>query len=400
MKDKVVVGIVGSKFAANFHARSYLQVSGIPVELRAATSRNPQNARTFAEKYNIPIVYETFDEMLADDDIDVVDLCIPNNLHAPYTIQAAGAGKHVVCEKILTGYYGQDLGETKEPLGDTVPRKQMLEVALKSADDMIEACRKSGVKLLYAENWVYMPGIQKARRLVEASGGTILHILGEESHHGSAADYYGIWRLSGGGSLVGKACHPLGAALYLKQAEGLRRFGKPIRPRSVLAHVKKLTKIPNFLKEERKWIRADYLDIEDWGIMIVTFEDGTVATILASEIVVGGIQDRLEVYLSNARINCRISLNNSLVTCAPEPDIFGDEYLMEKLETKAGWNYVQSDEDWANGNPQEIQDFIECIACDREPLSGGILGRDTVALIYSAYLSAEQGGEVEIPMDS
>ena len=130
--------------------------------------------------------------------------------------------------------------------------------------------------------------------------------------------------------------------------------------------------------------------------MIVTFEDDTVATIIASEIVVGGIQDRLEVYMSNCRINCKLSLNDALTVNAPEDSVFADEYLMEKLETKAGWNHAQPDEDWANGYPQESQDFIEAIAYNHEPQSSGILGRDTVAVIYSAYLSAEEGRVVEI----
>ena len=56
------------------------------------------------------------------------------------------------------------------------------------------------------------------------------------------------------------------------------------------------------------------------------------------------------------------------------------------------------DEDWMSGYPQEIQDFMECVAYDREPKCGALLAVDTVAVMYAAYLSAERHGtEVEVP---
>ena len=58
------------------------------------------------------------------------------------------------------------------------------------------------------------------------------------------------------------------------------------------------------------------------------------------------------------------------VYAAPDAAVFGDEYLVEKLETKAGWSAPEPDEDWMTGYPQEIQDFVEAIAHGREPLSG------------------------------
>ena len=76
--------------------------------------------------------------------------------------------------------------------------------------------------------------------------------------------------------------------------------------------------------------------------------------------------------------------------------VFGDEYLVEKLETKAGWSAPQPDEDWMTGSTQEIQDFVEAIAHGREPLSGAALARDVIAVIYGAYLSAAEGRRVEL----
>ncbi len=80
----------------------------------------------------------------------------------------------------------------------------------------------------------------------------------------------------------------------------------------------------------------------------------------------------------------------------PLPQIFGDEYIAEKLETKAGWNFASPDEDWVRGYPQELEDFVESLLSGREPMSGLDLAQETVKAIYAAYLSAEKGMRVEI----
>src|SRR5258706_10005880 len=128
-------------------------------------------------------------------------------------------------EKPLTGFFGPP----------TTSRDEMLRSALAAADQVLAAASAAGVRLCYAENWVYAPPIQKARRLLTASGGPILRLVGEESHSGTHAPINKRWVTGGGGSLIGKACHPLGAALYLKADEGRRLRGVPTRPISVMA---------------------------------------------------------------------------------------------------------------------------------------------------------------------
>jgi len=88
--------------------------------------------------------------------------------------------------------------------------------------------------------------------------------------------------------------------------------------------------------------------------------------------------------------------HNALEVYAPEPHIFGDEYIAERLETKAGWNFPSPDEDWVRGYPQELEDFVDAILFDREPISGIDLARDVVEVIYAAYASAEKGMRIEL----
>ena len=76
--------------------------------------------------------------------------------------------------------------------------------------------------------------------------------------------------------------------------------------------------------------------------------------------------------------------------------MFEGEYLMEKLETQAGWSFPSVDEEWFLGYRWELQDFVEAVKFDREPLADGRLGRDVVNVIYSAYLSAAEGRLVRL----
>lgn len=273
----------------------------------------------------------------------------------------------------------------------------MLGEALASADEVLRACRAAGVRLCYAENWVYAPPIQKARRLLAASGGPILRMVGEESHSGTHAPINKRWETGGGGSLLGKGCHPLGGALYLKADEGRRLRGTPVRPATVVAEVSQLAETaacrasgPGFLSI------VEGADVEDWGTMLVTFDDGSVAQISASDAVLGGIRNQMAIYTARSAIVCNINPNDAVQAYAPDSTVFADEYLVEKLETKAGWSTPQPDEDWMTGYPQELQDFVECVAFGRDPLSDGALARDVLATIYGAYVSAEEGRRVDL----
>jgi predicted dehydrogenase len=393
---KIRIGIVGAGFAARFHAHCYRRVAGAEVELRAVAAAHVEHARRFADEHGVHHVCDRVEELLADPEVDLVDVCAPNYLHVDLIVAAAKAGKHVAVEKPLTGYFGDDWSDQNASIGDVVSRERMRRGALANADRAIAACRTAGVRLLYAENWVYAPGVQKIRRLLARAGGTILRIEGEESHSGSHAAYYRRWRTAGGGTLLGKGCHPLGAALYLKRDEGIRRNGVPIRPATVVAETARLTRTPGFVADAPRHITSGYEDIEDWACVLVTFDDGTVAQITAGDTTLGGIRNYLTAFATNAVASARINPNDAVTAYAPEAATFGDEYITEKLETKAGWTFPSPDEDFITGYPQELQDFVEAIVESREPLSGPELARDVIAVVFAGYQSAAEGRRVSV----
>ena len=194
---------------------------------------------------------------------------------------------------------------------------------------------------------------------------------------------------------MGKACHPLTAVLYLKRVEGRVRTGKPIRPKAVTSRTASLTRLDGFIDEGH--LRTDYRDVEDFSFMHVVFEDGTLADIFASEIVLGGVHNWLDVCANNHRTLCRINPNNAMNTYNPVEANFKDIYIVEKIGTKQGWSNPAPDEDLLTGYPAEMQAFYRTAAYGEPLESDSSLAADTISTIYSAYLSAEKNGtETEI----
>ena len=389
----LVIGVVGTGFAASFHLENYRRVYGLDIRVKGAASRTADGARAFVKDHGLDCAYASVEELLADQEINVVDLCTPNAQHHPLVIQAAAAGKDIICEKPLTGFFGDG---TQESVGKEVARREMFQAALASADAMSAAVARHGVQLCYAENWIYAPSIQKANEVLSKSDNTILRIVAEESHSGTHSEYAKIWRHCGGGSLFNKGCHPVAGALYLKYEEGIRRNGKPIKPKSVTAEVGNITEIASFVKEEEKWVQTGWHDCEDWGSMLLTFADGSVAQLTAADITLGGIQNLLNVYASKAVVHCNINPNTGMMTYVPDDAVLGDAYIREKVETRAGWQLTNPNEDWMNGFPHELQDFCESIAHGHNPKGTIEIARDIVAVCYGAYVAAETGARFEL----
>jgi predicted dehydrogenase len=376
----VVVGIAGAGFVARLHIAGWRQVAGVPVAVRGVAAAHAERAREFSTEFGLEVAYRDFEQLLADDAVTVVDVGVPNNLHERFAIAALRAGKHVIVEKPLTGCF--------------TPRREMTAAAmqaeaLRSADAMVAAADAAGRSLCYAENWLYAPPFVKAERLLDAAGGTILRMQGEESHSGTHSEPNKHWVSAGGGALLGKGCHPLAAVLHLKSREGHRA-------QSVIAQTASLTKVEAFARESPQFLRTGYEDVEDWGSMLVTFTDGSVAEVTAADTTLGGVRNRLTVFASNAVVEANLNPNTAVRAYAPNAAVFEPEYLSEKLETKAGWSYPAPDEDWMQGYPQELQDFAEAIAQGRPPKSDARLGRDVLEVIYAAYISVEEGRRVEL----
>lgn len=396
-QKQIGIGMIGAGFLAETRARCYAQVSGYQPRIVAVAARTEASATAYAARHEVPKSFANYGQLLALPEVDVVDLCVPNHVHRPIAEAAAAAGKHIICTKPLTAYVGQDMpADATDEAISGVDRRRMLEVATADAQAMVEAADEGGVQLMYGENWIYAPAITRAEGLIKASQGTIVELRGGECHSGSHSPYSKIWRYTGGGALLRLGTHPIGAMLYLKQQEGLARDGQPIRPVAVSAETGDLSRIPGVAAQEQPWLVTGWQDVENWAALIITFDDGSRAVVYASDAVLGGMESKLEIFLSNSHLVCNLSPNNLLAAYAPHPDVFGNEYIMEKTSTTAGWSTPIPNEDWSSGQLAMCQEFVAAVAEDRPARADGRLGLAVIRVVYAAYVAAATGRRVEL----
>ncbi len=388
-KKTLRAGIIGSGFAARFHYDALQRVFSTRVLVAGAYSVSPENLEKFTSPRNIK-AYVSAEELI--NDCDVLHICTPPVTHEPLVIAALQQNKHVIVEKPFTGYFG-DGSEAFN--GDTFSKEEGLKHSMQSIERMLEAEKNSTGVIMYAENWVYAPAIQKERELLQKTGAQIIWMHGEESHSGSHSLSYGQWKFSGGGSMIGKGCHPLSAAIYLKHVEGRARDGKPIRPKSITARTHAITRMPGYKDEGH--LRTTYKDTEDFAMLHVVFEDGTIADLFASELVLGGVHNWIEVNTSNHRTICNINPNTAMQAYTPAQKYFDDVYVVEKTETKQGWSSMSPDESWFAGYQHEMDEFYKSAAFGTPVESNSSLASDVIATIYAGYVSAEQNGK-EVPV--
>ena len=382
------IGIVGSGFAAQLHLDSYRQLGMKDVELAAICSKD-DTLQEIADQWQIPRVYDDFDKLLADPQIDLVDIITPPALHEMMVVRAMEAGKHVICEKPLTGFFAPAVRED----GQAVPCTEMYEKADQSLRAIRAAMEKTGKRFFYAENYVYAPSVQKCAELLKRKKSKILLIKGEEAHSGSHAAHAPYWKLNGGGALIRQGCHPLSAALYLKNVEAKVR-GEHIRPVSVTAVTGRLSSM--LQGDEHRYIAAHPVDVEDFADVLVTFSDGSIAQILASDNTVGGTRNNMEVYTGESNYQCNIAPNNAMMVYHENDDHLEEVYMTEKLGQKAGWQSIFLEETLMRGYVGELRNFLSCLLTGEEPESGLELAEDAIRIIYAAYRAAQEKHAVSL----
>ena len=202
MAAQVGVGLVGSGFIAEMHAEAFAQSTIASV--RAVASRSADRVAEFARQHDIPAWHTDFRELVERPDVDLVCIAAPNHLHRDIAVAAAEAGKHVVCEK---------------PLART----------LAEADEMIAACQRAGVKLMYAEEICFAPKYVRAKQLADEGALAMSTWCGRESSTTARTrDWFWDPQLAGGGVLMDMGCHGIEFARWV--------YGKPA-VRSVTAEV-------------------------------------------------------------------------------------------------------------------------------------------------------------------
>lgn len=386
------VTLNGTGFAAHYTAACYGLIphqNGVTIELAGVTSGRLERAHAFAREQGVTKAYATHAEMLAEVHPDIDNICCANYAHGQYVREAAQAGvKVIVLEKPPIIWPGFAEGREAAPAVRT--RETMTAFA-----EVLDTVRQAGSKLLYAEDFVYFDGVKGLTELlIEAQKqgkGKILYQRGVCAHQGSHAIAYDTPAQSGGGALFNKACHPLGPCLYLKQAEGLLRDGRPIRPLRVSAVALQVLKHQPASAGEHFRVMQN---VDDFGRITVLFDDLTVAEVLGHDLSISGIRNELAVIADFGQYEMRVNPSNEHELFLPDARASGNLLFREKLPTAQGTCFPRPNQFHAHGYVNEIQDAVACaLEADRPPQSGPLLAWDTLAVLMAGYQSSAAGGQ-------
>ncbi|MED1864374.1 Gfo/Idh/MocA family oxidoreductase [Fictibacillus nanhaiensis] len=245
---KVRIGIIGVGMIGKVHLENYEKISG--AEVVAACDIDEIELKQVAEKYNIPDTYRDYRELLAREDLDAVDVCLHNNLHAGITIEALRAGKHVYCEKPIAGSY--------------VDGKKMIDTA-----------KECGKQLHVQLSFLYGIETKAAKVLIdEGKLGKLYHArsTGFRRRGRPFVDGYGTKEFNqkekaSGGALFDMGVYRISQLLYLMNVPSVKTItGKTYQEMD--------------MDEKRKNISG--FDVEELGLGFVRFEGGLTLDIIES----------------------------------------------------------------------------------------------------------------------
>ncbi len=192
--DRIRWGILGTATIARQMVMPGMQQAEGAV-IQAVASRDADKALELANMFEVPGVYGSYEALLEDPDIDAVYIPLPNHLHRPWTIKAAQAGKHVLCEKPLA-------------------------ITAAECDEMMEACEKNGVLLMEGFMYCLHPQVQILMELLDKGIiGDVTMIRGSFSFPMEPGENIRLEANFGGGSLMDVGCYPIHLAnLVFRQA--------------------------------------------------------------------------------------------------------------------------------------------------------------------------------------
>ncbi len=355
--EQIRVAVIGCGKVADAHAVSYNKIQN--ASLTAVCDLLPQKARDFADKYKVK-AYTDISTMIKEEKIQVVSICTPHPFHASTCVEAAEQGCNVIVEKPFA-------------------------VSKSDCCLMLEAGIKNNVKIgsLFQRRF-YEP----CKRMKQAvSDGKIgKPILGDVTMLGWRDEKYyasdpwrGTWKGEAGGVLPTQACHQLDLLLWFMGAEidevyGVwRNFNHP------------------------------YIEVEDTAVAIIKFKGGALATVTASNSQNPAQYGKVRVHGDNgASVGVQTDGGSMFIagmtsiTEAPFNDMWtiaGEEDLKEK------WKKKDEKEFFAH-NPTEyyhqlqLQDFVDAVQEDREPLVRGEDGAKSARLLEAIYESSATGKPV------
>jgi UDP-N-acetyl-2-amino-2-deoxyglucuronate dehydrogenase len=341
--EKIRFGVVGCGVIAPHHAKA--AIAAPDAELVACCDIIPERAEKFAAEFGIPKVYTDYSQLMADPDIDAVNVCTPSGLHGDVTIAAAKAGKHVLCEKPV-------------------------DITLEKIDEMVKACRDAKVKLAVIFQRRTSPLWGKIKKVIDDGKLGKLVLCDLYIKYFRSQEYYdsgewrGTWALDGGGCLMNQGVHMIDILRYLAGPA------------------------------DTMYALADHLvrkiETEDTACAVIKWKSGAFGVLQGTTSVTPGLKHRLEIHGEHGGVVVEgESILRWSVPDVPNPEEAKDEVGDTSGDAKA----ITSD-----GHTIQLIDLCEAIRNDRDPMVTGEEARKAVELILGVYKSAQSGQVVKFPL--
>jgi predicted dehydrogenase len=357
---KIKTGIIGCGKVADIHAMALQNIE--ESEFTAVYCRKVEKGKKFAEKYGVK-AYTNITDMINECGIEAVIVVTPHPAHADPTIEAIEGGAHAMVEKPLAS-------------------------SLEDCDLMITAAKRKNVKLsVISQRRCYAPAqrIKKAiddGKLGQTVLGTVNMLSWRDKDYYDSDPWRGTWEHEGGGVLVNQAPHQLDLLLwYLGEIDEL--YG-------VWAN-----------------LNHPYIEVEDTSIAVIRFKNGALGNIIVSNSQNPALYGKVAVHGANgASVGVQTDggamfiAGMSTVEEPPLNDLWTIPGEDDRLEA---WK-KEDTEFFKKINPVEyyhelqIQDFIQAIIDDREPMISAEDGRKTVELFTAIYRSQNENQVIKFPL--
>ena len=338
---KIGFGIIGAGMIAKFHATAMQDLEN--AELIAIFDTIFESAKRLAEEFHCR-AYGSIGEFLADPAVEAVTIATPSGMHGSVAIQAANAGKHILCEKPL-------------------------EITLEKVDKVIEACDKNNVLLSPVFQNRFTKPVQLVHQAVRSGRFGRMVLASAQMRWYRDPAYYasstwrGTWDLDGGGALMNQAIHTIDLLLYINGA-----------PQEVFAFSGTLT---------------HSIEVEDNLCAAVKYRNGSFGTIEVSTSCAPGFPKRLEFSGSDGTVAFE---EDTITRWEFTKSLPQDEEILKsisgKIDAKGGSAPMNIS---TMGHRSQIYDLADAIIKGRTPFLDGREGRRAIELICGIYESARTG---------
>ena len=341
MKNKVGFGIIGAGMIAVCHAKSMQILDN--VRLVGFYDPKLDAAQKLAQEFNCKF-YRSFEEFLADPEIQAVTVATPSGLHGKVAGAAAKAGKHILCEKPL-------------------------ELTVAKVNDLIRTCEENHVFLSTVFQSRFTRPVQVVHKAMQAGRFGHMVLASAQMRWYRDDDYFncsgwrGTWAMDGGGAFMNQAIHMVDLLLYINGA-----------PEEVFAFAGTLT---------------HNIEVEDNLCAAVKYRNGSFGTIEVSTSCPPGFPRRFEFSGSTGTVSFEEDKITRWEFAVPQPE---DEIIKAELfgqaDAKGGSSPTNINQE---GHACQISDLADSILSGEKRFLDGYEGRRAIELICGIYESAKTG---------